>query len=229
MKNIFILSTLVAVMIQCSSCLNLYQPPFSENELIRNDVIVGHWRSGNTVIHIEPYSVSKIAEITNIQIGPSNENKLSDHEKDSINFSKKYVLSYTLNDAKYYYSLEMGFTGKSFFAQLMPILCLPEGQLDTESRYNAFAGDEVLSTYGIARIDYSEKNKLTLNFIDGEKIRAMILSGKAKIPHEYDEVFNNFLITADKSELNKLLYKYGDDEKIYSTKHSYHFTKTTIN
>ena len=226
MRTKFIVSTLTGIIVLCSSCLNLYQPVFSENELIRNDVIVGDWKSGNKLIHIEPYSTSRIAEITNIQIGASNENKLTDREKDSINFSKTYVLSYSFHQSVYYYSFEFGLAGKSFFAQLMPLARIPEDQRDTESRYNAFTGGEVLGTYGIARVDFSEKNKLTLEFIDGEKVREKILNGKAKIPYAYDEVFNNFLITAEGGELVKLLDKYGNDERIYSSEHSYHCTKS---
>lgn len=221
MKRSIILSPVLFTLIGLASCLNVFQPVFEEQDLMTNESIAGVWNLNSTTVTIEPSNKSKIMNMLKIDIGKSGTAGVTE-KTDSARPDKSYVISFEKDAITYHYSLQMATINESAFAQLIPIIAIPKDTTENfESRYVGFMGQELIGTYAIAKLSFDGKNNIRLNFLDGEKIKDLVLGSKMKIPYAYDEVFNNFLITAGSNTLKSFLSKYADRKDLYSSVHIY--------
>lgn len=221
MKRSIILSPVLFILISFSSCLNVFQPVFEDHDLITNETIAGVWNLNSTPVTIELSSKSKIMNMLKLDIGKSGAAGVTE-KTDSADRDKSYVISFGKDAIVYHYSLQMAKIDGSTFAQLIPIIAVPKDTTENfESRYIGFMGQDLIGTYAIAKLSFNGKNNIQLNFIDGEKIKGLVLGSKMKIPYAYDEMFNNFLITAGSATLKSFLIKYGNREDLYSSVHTY--------
>ena len=59
---------------------------------------------------------------------------------------------------------------------------------------------------------------MEVQFLNSTYIKEVILQNQARIKHEYDELYNTFIITASSNELLEFLRKYGNNETLYNKK-----------
>ena len=139
-----------------------------------------------------------------------------------------YILSYSSKNIKYYYSMQVGFLGSDYYAQLMPLLFIPGNDITTqeESRYNAFWAQDIVSTYAIAKLRITPNKKVEMKFLNGDIIKKQILSGQIRIAHAYDQVFENLLVTASSADLAAFIKKYNGKEELFDSNYTYTFNKT---
>ncbi|WP_336517310.1 hypothetical protein [Pollutibacter soli] len=221
MKRSIIYFSILFIIFGLSSCLHVFQPVFDEKDLISIDIIDGKWTMNSTSVTIEKANKSRIMDMLKIDIGKSNPPAVVE-KADSIRQDKSYVLSYGKGELVYHYSLQIAKINETLFAQVIPIIAAPEDTTKNfENRYVGFLGQDFIGTYAIAKASIDGKNHLSLNFLDGEKIKQLILESKMKIPYAYDAVFDNFLITANSAVLKTFLSKYGNRDDIYSSVHLY--------
>ena len=71
------------------------------------------------------------------------------------------------------------------------------------------------STSSIAKLEWKNNNSLVLHFLNGDYIKEIVLNGMARIRHEYDPLFDTFVITASVRELEQFLEKYGNNESLF--------------
>jgi hypothetical protein len=72
------------------------------------------------------------------------------------------------------------------------------------------------ATSSIAKLEWKGDNTLSVLFLNGDRIREIILSGKARIKHEHEPLFGTFVITASSKELEAFLEKYGDYDNLFT-------------
>ena len=75
-------------------------------------------------------------------------------------------------------------------------------------------GQSFFNTSSIAKLEW-KGNGLSLHFLNGGRIKKIILNGNARIDHEYDPLFDTFVITASSKELQQFLEKYGNNESLF--------------
>ena len=225
---------LATTMVLLSSCLNVFQPIIPAEKYIQDKRIEGNWKMKDVKINISEYSKSPLASEKKYPMG-STEKKSKKEIQDSISlFHKSYILSFSDEKYSYYYHLQMMIRENTQFVQLYPIVFSRTGAGEKifdeenlpESRFNAFGTEGIMSTFSFGRLKIIDNNQLEFQFIDGEKIKALILAGNMKTRYAFDRLYDNFLITATTNELEKLVGKYGNNDELYSKVNSYTFAKT---
>ena len=147
-----------------------------------------------------------------------NNNQLSEKDKrDSILISKSYMVKYIKNKIVYSMFGSLIKLNDRYFINLTPIdINLIDSTMDEpEINYS-----NSLSSYTIARVEFNQNNSLKLDFIDGGFLAEQLQSGKMKLKHESDELYDTFLITASTADLQQFLRKYGGDKRFFNKENS---------
>ncbi len=222
------------MLLMLNSCLNVFQPFITPDKYFRDSRLEGNWKAGAHNINITEYSKSPLSSQKIMDTG-AKEKKSKKDIQDSINaYHKSYILSFSDTTYTYYFHMQMTLKSKSYFFQLAPIIYTKTSTIDThiindqnvpESRFNTFGTEGIMSTYSFGRLTFVNSSQLQLQFFDGDKIKDLILNGQLKTSYAFDRLYDNFLITADSNELDKLIGKYGNNDELFSSKNNYSFIK----
>ena len=208
MKKILFAGAFTLLSIYFSSCLTSLKHLATYQNIITDDKLVGKWEGLNKEIRIQKMVHSKYAEI--FKEARAENDPIS--VKDSIFLLKHYII--TFRDEKHYYTWSSALVRIS--NQTYVSLSAEDCMVSSEEK--AFPiGHGFQNTHSCAKLEWSTNNTFTLHFLDGDYIKKIILSGKARIKHEYDPLFGTFVITASPEELEQFLEKYGNDERLYRT------------
>jgi hypothetical protein len=192
-----------------SSCITSFNPLHTYTSIIENDNIVGIWKNEQFIIEIKNIRNTRYLEAIN-------DMKLSSNDFHYVN--KFYVINLNSGSLNYYWIAGIVKIKNEEFISITADDCL---NLKNEKIYPAKDyGHEYLSTYTIARLQWNNKNEVTVEFLNGNKIKNLVLQNKARIKYEYDVFFDSFLITASPEELNNFLEKYGKSQEIYDKKNA---------
>ena len=80
-------------------------------------------------------------------------------------------------------------------------------------------GVSYTTTHSIAKLIF-RGSELELRILNGDFIKEQLSNGTAAVRYEKDDLFATTLITASSDELRQFLTKYGNDERLYSSKNT---------
>lgn len=208
----------IIMMISLSSCITSLQPLVTYDRVITDNRVIGNWEHNNEDFKIEPLPQSEFAkEIGKLTINQKGKvpTITGDAKKDSILYSKMYMVTFERNGATYYMAAGLIKIGNNLFMDLFPA-----------AMYDTKVKEDLANPYSlnydyqagvtIARVEMNNNRQLTLKFIDGSFVKEQILAGRMRLKHEKDELFDTFMITASTTELRQFIEKYANDERVFS-------------
>jgi len=218
-KIIFIIS--IVTLVTASSCVTSLQPLVTSNTVIADNRLEGAWEQDG-----EEYMVQKVFNSDfykqnqkDLEKGrKENNGQLSEKDKrDSILFSRSYMITYSKDGIKYLLLGSMIKLNSHLFMNFTPV-----GMTNIDSTNNeaAIDLDNRINSYTIARVEFPKNNIMKLDFIDGGYLYDQIKAGHMKIKNETDELYDTFLITASTGELQQFLEKYGNDSRFFNKENS---------
>ena len=199
-------STGILLLFTLSSCITILQGLITHDNIVTDSRLPGKWMTTDSTSFI-------VQKIMDSKFKPTLE-ELNRHEytkADSLFFTKLYVLSFRENNLNYSWFAGIVKIHEQYYINLAPEDCLNDS---FEEAYR-LDGQSFLNTSSIAKLEWKNNNELSLNFLNGDKLKEIILNGNALIAYEYDPLFDSFVITASSNELEKFLEKYGDNEYLY--------------
>jgi len=137
--------------------------------------------------------------------------------RDSVFYTKLYVISFREENLDYTWLAGIVKIQGQYFLNLKP-----EDILNDKEKEVYVEGE---ATSSIAKIEWKNDNSLILHFLNGDYIKEIILSGKARIKHEYDPLFNTLVITASSGELEQFLTRYGNNQRLFDGGNTIIFTR----
>jgi hypothetical protein len=195
----------VFLLLTLSSCVTILQSLLTQDNIITDDRVVGQWISNDSKNLL-------VQKIMDSKFKPTIQ-ELDKHDytkADSLFFSKLYVISFQENNLDYIWFCGLVRINDQYYINFEPQECLNDLKkesytLDDQSFFN---------TSSIAKLEW-KGNGLSLHFLNGDRVKKIILNGNARIDHEYDPLFDAFVVTASAKELEQFLEKYGNNESLY--------------
>ena len=217
-KVLFFLSIL---MVTISSCITSLQPLVTYNSAIADNRIEGTWQQDGQEYIVQNVFISDFYKKNKKDLEKSrkeNNGQLSEKDKkDSILFSRSYIITYTKNGIQYLLFGSMIKLNGRLFINFTPVDMISTDSTSTITEINF---DNRLNSYTIARVQFSNVNTMNLDFIDGGYLLDQVKAGRIKIKNETDELYDTFLITASTRELQQFLEKYGGDSRFFNKENS---------
>ena len=141
--------------------------------------------------------------------------------KDSILYSKSYIIRYTKDKIEYHLFCSMIKINSQVFMNITvaDITSINNGP-DVDDLNLSQNWIDRLHTYTIAQVQFHNANTIKLNFIDGNFLFNQIKGGRMKLKHESEDLYDTFLITASPNELQQFIQKYGNDDRFFDKENS---------
>ena len=217
-KILFFLSVL---MVTISSCVTSLQPIVTYNSAIADKRVEGTWQQDGQEYIVQNVFSSDFYKKNKRELEKSrkeNSGQLSEKDKkDSILFSRSYIVKYTKNKIEYLLFGSMIKLNGQLFMNFTPVDMISS---DTTSTITEINFDNRLNSYTIARVQFNNVNTMKLDFIDGGYLYDQIKAGRMKIKNETEELYDTFLITASTRDLQQFLEKYGNDSRFFNKENS---------
>ncbi len=216
-----IISALFVLIITATSCVTSLQPLVTYKTAIADNRIEGTWQQDGQEYMIQKVFNSDFYKKNKKDLEKSrkeNNGQLSEKDKkDSVLFSRSYVIKYSKEGIQYLLLGSMINLNGRLFMNFTPVdlaitdSTIKEPETDLSNQ---------LITYTIARLQFTNTNLINLDFIDGGYLYNQIKAGRMKIKNETDEHYDTFLITASTIELQQFLEKYGNDSRFFNKENS---------
>lgn len=203
MKLIFAIGMCLSLML--ASCLTTMQTLVNHDNIVMDKRLLGQWMGSdlNTIdvknIMDSKYKTDLIEETKKQNISKA----------DSLFYSKLYIITFHENNLDYTWLGGIAKINNEYYLNLSAEECFNDRNED------GYDLSGLLSTSSIAKLQWKSNNSLSINFLNGDRIKDIILKGNARISYEYDPLFGSFVITATSTELEDFLRKYGDKEELY--------------
>ena len=205
MKIFYCAGLLLTLSLTLSSCLISLQQLATYKTIITDDRLAGLWQESGKSVQVEKFKDSRykniFAEARNSQTPFSSD--------DSVFALKHYIITFREKEIDYTWVATLVSVGSHTFISLVA----DESTYRNEDIYPT--GGSNFKGISFAKLEWLSDKSLQIRFIDGDYVKKMILSGKARVRHEYDPLFGTFIITASSEELRQFLEKYGDDERLF--------------
>ena len=197
------LVTGISILLTLSSCLTIMQSLVTPDNIITDKRIEGLWgKSDSKSILVQRLMDSKFKKMfTELK------NDWKYTARDSVFYTKLYVISFREENLDYTWLAGIVKIQGQYFLNLVPEDILN----DNENEVHV----EGMATSSIAKLEWKNDNSLIIHFLNGDYVKEIILSGKARIKHEYDPLFNTFVITASSGELEEFLTRYGNNQSLF--------------
>lgn len=193
----------ISLLLTLTSCLTIMQSLITPDNIKTDKRIEGVWsKSDSKSILVQKFMDSKFKKVFTELKG---EWKYT--AQDSIFYTQLYVISYREENLSYTWLAGIVKIEGQYFLNLKPEDILNENEKDINVDGEA--------TSSIAKLEWKNDNSLILHFLNGDSIKEIILSGKARIKHEYDPLFNTLVITASSAELEQFLTRYGENQRLF--------------
>ena len=224
MKKITPLS-FILITIMLSACTTSLHPLASYNTAVTDSRLAGSWRSDGHDYTVQKFFGSDLhrkIEKSTFSLFPF---KLKE-KQDSILCSKSYSIKYTNENIEYYlFGTMVKLNGQYFITftgvDIKTIDSISQNVSDSISQnFEEPNLNDFIMTHTIARIKFIDPNTINLNFIDGGFIYDQIKTGRMKLKHESDDLYDTFLITASTNELQQFIQKYGNDDRFFNKENS---------
>jgi hypothetical protein len=217
-KIIFALSVLI---VTASSCVTSLQPLVTYKTAVADNRIEGTWQQDGQEYIVQNVFNSDFYKKNKKDLEKSrkeNNGQLSEKDKrDSVLFSKSYMIKYTKNGIQYLLFGSMIKLNGHLFMNFTPVVMTSTNSTNEDSVIDLASR---LNSYSIARVQFNNTNTMKLDFIDGGYLYDQLKAGRMKIKNETDELYDTFLITASTMELQQFLEKYGDDSRFFNKENS---------
>ena len=218
-KIIFIMS--IAILVTASSCVTTLQPLVTYNTAIADNRLEGAWEQDGEEYIVQKVFNSDFYKKNKKDLEKSrkeNNGQLSEKDKkDSVLFSKSYLIKYSKDGIQYLLFGSMIKLNGRLFMNFTPA---DMTEIDTSNAEIEINLSDRISSHTIARVQFTNNNIMKLDFIDGGYVIDQIKAGHMKIKNETDELYDTFLITASTTELQEFLKKYGDDSRFFNKENS---------
>ena len=229
MKKLFIVLIISLVVMQ--SCVTSLQPLATYNTAIVDDRLAGTWNSDGQDYEVQKFFDSDLFKYIKKEMDKTKDSidklfkdnvgkALSQKEMEEfapVLYFKSYVIKYTKDKIEYVMFGSMVKLNGQFFVNFAPI------DINTDkNKEQAFevTSTNWLATHTIARVQFTNSNTVTLDFIDGGFLYDQVKSGRMKIKNERDDLYDTFLITASTDELQQFIQKYGNDDRFFNKENS---------
>jgi hypothetical protein len=193
--------------------LTSLQPLVTKGNIVTDNRITGRWQHDGQVIQIE--NINRENRVS------SGTMKRSTNKNDSVFISKTYRVVFEQKGIRHVMSGALTRIDNNLFFELMPALISDPEQPDGSGYEYAF---DYLDSFTFGKLSINN-NELTLQFLNGDFIKEQINNGTMRIRHEKDELFGTFLITASSADMQQFILKYGNDDRLFSTKNSITLTR----
>ena len=216
-KKLFPLVSAVA-MIFLSSCLTSLHNLVTYKTAVSDNRITGNWQHDDLTVKIESVPTSSfIKSINSAKDDGAEKKSIYDSKEDSSLYSKSYLIQFTKNGYQYYMVCCLTHIGGDTYADLQPITAEPLDKPNASNTGDLFSAGGYTTTHSIAKL-FLRRNELELRMLNGEFINDQLNKGTAALRYEKDDLFATTLITASSEELRMFLSKYGNDERLYSSR-----------
>jgi hypothetical protein len=198
------------------SCLTTMQPLITDNNVITEDRILGNWQYDKGTIQIKRLNdVIKPKDFTTYRTSPRL--LTPDANKESTFLKKTYMINFERNGIRYDMIGALTRIQDDLFIEIAPSL-ITDSQKPDGSGYEF--NYSYLPSFTIAKLTIKNNQSLDLQFLNGDFLKEQIDAGTMRIKHEKDRLFNTFVITASSDELSQFFEKYGNNDRLFSTKNS---------
>ena len=208
----------IVMMISLSSCITSLQPLVTYDRVVTDNRVVGNWAHNNEDLKIEPLPQSKFAKEIE-KLSTNQKGKIhtltGDEKKDSIFYSKMYMVTFDRKGASYYMAAGLIKIGNNLFMDLFPA-AMHDTKVKEDLSNPYSLNYDYQGGFTIAKVEMNNNQQITLKFIDGSFVKQQILAGSMRLKHEKDALFDTFMITASTNELRQFVEKYANDERVFS-------------
>jgi len=215
MKKIITTALIVTCLLQ-SACVTTLQPLVTYDTIITDDRIAGKWNSDEREITVLPFPKSDFYNDHKKEFEKGKE-RTTKEIRDSILFSKAYLIEYTKDGFKYELLGGIIRINGQLFMNFTPVNSASVTNSSEEININP---GNSLSGNTIAKVEIKGSTTIKLDFLDGGFIYDQVKAGHLKIKNERDDLYDTFLITASTADLQKFLEKYGKDSRFYNKENS---------
>ena len=193
------------LLLALASCVTIMQTLVNHENIVTDDRLRGQWVGSDLkTIGVKSLMDSKYKDDL---LNGLKKQKIS--RADSLFFSKLYIISFHENNLEYSWIGGVAKINDQYYLNLSAEECLDDLNED------GYDLSGLLGTSSIAKLQWNSNNSLSLNFLNGDRIREIILKGNARVSYEYDPLFGTFVITASSTELEDFLEKYGNNAELY--------------
>jgi hypothetical protein len=218
-KKFFLAGSLVA-MTSLSSCLTNLHNLVTYTNVVSDNRITGNWQHDDMTIKIETVPTSYFFQnMTSAKINGEEKKSIYDSKEDSLLYSGSYIIDFTKNNYRYYMVCCLTRIGQDLYADMEPITAEPLNKPTASDIDNMFNGGNYTTTHSIAKLIF-RGNELELRILNGDFIKEQLNNGTAAVKYEKDDLFSTAVITSSSDELRRFLTKYGNDERLYSSKNT---------
>jgi len=218
-KKLFPIVSAVA-MIFLPSCLTSLHNLVTYTTVVSDDRITGNWQHDDLTIKIESVPTSAfIKNVSSAKTDGAEKKSIYDSKEDSLLYSKSYLVQFAKNGYQYYMVCCLTHIGGDMYADIQPITAEASDKPTASDTDNLFSGGGYTTTHSIAKV-FLRGNELELRILNGDFIKDQLNNGTAAVRYEKDDLFATTLITGSSEELRRFLSKYGQDERLYSSRNT---------
>ena len=218
-KKLFLVASLVA-MTFLSSCLTSLHNLVTYTTVVSDNRITGNWQYDDMMIKIETVPTSTFFKnMTSAKVNGEEKKSIYDSKEDSLLYSGSYIIDFTKNNYRYYMVCCITRIGQDLYADMEPITAEPVNKPTASDINDMFSGGNYATTHSIAKLVF-RGSELDLRILNGDFIKERLNNGTAAIKYEKDDLFSTTVITSSSGELRQFLTRYGNDERLYSSKNT---------
>ena len=218
-KKLFLVASL-GVMALLSSCLTSLHNLATYTTVVSDNRITGNWRHDDMTMKIETVPTSSFfKKLTSAKVNGEEKKSVYDSKEDSLLYSISYIIDFTKNNYRYYMVCCLTRIGDDLYADMEPLSAESVNKSTASDIDDLFSGGSYTTTHSIAKLIF-RGGELELRILNGDFIKEQLSNGNAAVRYEKDDLFATTLITASSDELRQFLTKYGNDERLYSSKNT---------
>jgi len=218
-KKLFLATSLVALVL-LNSCLTSLHNLVTYTSVVRDNRITGSWQHDDMTMKIETVPTSSfLKKLTAAKVNGEEKKSAYDSKEDSLLYSRSYIIDFTKNNYRYYMACCLTRIGDDLYADMEPLTAEPVNKTTASDIDNLFNGGSYTTTHSIAKL-ILRRSELELRILNGDFIKERLNNGTAAVRYEKDDLFATTLITASSDELRQFLTRYGNDERLYSSKNT---------
>ena len=210
----------LGIMALLSSCLTSLHNLATYKTVVSDNRITGNWRHDDMTMKIETIPTSYFfKKLTSAKVNGDEKKSVYDSKEDSLLYSISYIIDFTKNNYRYYMACCLTRIGEDLYADMEPLSAESVNKSTTSDIDDLFSGGSYTSTHSIAKLIF-RSGELELRMLNDDFIKEQLSNGNAAVRYEKDDLFATTLITASSDELRQFLSKYGNDERLYSSKNT---------
>jgi hypothetical protein len=218
-KKLFLATSLVA-MVLLNSCLTSLHNLVTYTSVVSDNRITGNWQHDDMTMKIETVPTSSfLKKLTAAKVNGEEKKSAYDSKEDSLLYSRSYIIDFTKNNYRYYMVCCLTRIGDDLYADIEPLTAEPVNKTTASDIDNLFNGGSYTTTHSIAKVIF-RGSELELRILNGDFIKERLNNGLRQSDTKRMICFRHTVITASSDELRQFLTKYGNDERLYSSKNT---------